>query len=564
MNVTDEATLHKIQNAWWKRGIEVIERVPSLDEVTSFLKELRSYCDTPLSNQFFVSDRDGSICVRHDVRDPPKELFLDFPVGNPRPHVYIDLVTTTQDYTFRSNKPFSKTMNREDYLKINDSYCNGWTAYGIEVPELVKLIAPHFNRLQNYLLERERIFLHIIRVDPIRKPAAPIEEIVYLVETARRHRPEPESITNSVELEQWKNMDEYKRRRAGNEHITFWAIQELVPTSKENDSIRLKYIQSVIKTEKIRENIRTAYSDMYLSQERIEPIKGGNHIAMLRARRGTYLDGRARFPVLYAALKDKSKTKKKESTSDHIVSDDDNTAIVPLFNPGETFSWDILEPKPEFRERLVRYGIIGKSALVLIVSTLSSLLYLTRLRLSPNEGETVRSNAITLFFGFMTIFESILIVYEYSQGRGLHRPATAADFWKQAEKIDRLQNTTRARVEAVCHPSAKEYFSGVNLSFVGGEELFTGEVDVNYKFSLVDLLKAGYETTFSRDGSEILLGPKQRHRKMFRVDSLTTNDFAMLVEVKAFDPDRACSDKILGSQTLGFTRAAWYQNVAFA
>lgn len=563
MNVTDEATLCKIQNALWNRGEEVIERVPSLKEVISFLDKLRPYCDTPLSNQFFFSDRDGSICVRHEIRDPPKALFLDFRIGNPRPPVYIDLVTTSQDYTPRSNKPFSKTMKLEDYLKKNNSYRNGYPEYGFEVPELVQLIAPHFNRLQNYLLEREKIFLHVIRVDPIPKDSASVEQIVYLVETARRHRSEPEYITDSVELEQWTDMEAFKRRLARSEHITLWAIQEMIPTSKENDSVRLEYIQSVIKTEKIRENIRTGYWDMYRSQESIQ-MKGGNHIAMLRARHGRHADGRARFPVLYAALKDKSITRRKESPIDDSFSDEGRTAMVPLFHPGETYSLNDLEPKPKFQEKIVRYEILGKSAGVLLLSTIGSLCYLTRLSLSPDEGETVRSNAITLFFGLMAIFESLLIFYEYSQGRGLHRRATGADLWKQAVKIDKRQNTTRARVEAVRHPSAKEYFSGVNLSFVDGEDPFTGEVDVDHKFSLLDLLNAGYETTFSRDGSEILLGPKQRYRKMFRMDKLTSDGSAVLVEVKIFDPDGTCSDRILGSQTLDFTRAAWYQNITFA
>lgn len=565
MNVFDRVTWRKIGNAKCKRGAEVIERVPSEDEVITFLEQLRPLCNSPLTDQFFISIRDETICVRHEVSDPPKELYLKFPVADPLPPVYIDLVTVTQDYTSRSNKPFTKDMQREDYLQENGVFRAGWLEYGIDVPDLIKLISPHFSPLQNFLLERQEIYLHLIRVDPIPKQGVPITQIVYYLEMARRYRSKSEGITGSVELREWKFMNEFSRSKAKEKDITFWAIQELVPTSEENDSIRLEYIQSVIQTEQIRENIREAYSEKYLSRDPIL-VKGGNHISMLRARRAIYLDGRARFPVMCAALKDKSLTRPQPL----------NNAIEPIeeeqpiagggFLPGETYSLNSCEidKKPSFKEAILRFDLLGKSAVVVVLSIVCSCLYLTRLQIQLEEQETVRSNAITLFFGLMTLFQGFLIFYEYTQGRGIRRPVTGADIWKQAVRFDNRNGTKRGRVEALSHPSAKSYFTGENLSFVGGEELFTGTVTVDCTFCLVDLLKAGYETTFSRDGSEILLGPTQRNRKMFRVQEINEDQCAKLVEVKTFELDGYVSDKILGTQTLDFTRGAWYQNIDFA
>lgn len=558
-------TWRKIRNARSKRGTEVIEKMPSDNEVISFLENLRPLCNSPLTDQFFISNRDETICVRHEISDPPRELYLKFPVADPLPPVYIDLVTVTQDYTSRSNKSFTKDMQREDYLKKNGVFRAGWPEYGVEVPDMVRLISPHFNPLQNYLLERQERYLHVIRVDPIPKDKVPITQIVYYIETARRHRSESEGISSSVDLREWDFMTEFKRSKAKEKDITFWAIQELVPTSAENDSIRLEYIQSVIETEQIRQNIREAYSEKYLSREPI-PVKGGNHISMLRARRAGYLDGRARFPVMCAALKDKSLTRPQPLNSPMEEIDVEQPIARSVFVPGVTHSLNHqeIDPEPTFKEAIIRYDIIGKSAAVVVLSIIGSCLYLTRLPFKPEEGETVRSNTITLFFGLMTLFEGLLIFYEYTQGRGLRRPVTGADVWKQAVRFDKIHGTKRARIEAVCHPCAKTYFTGENLSFVGGEDLFTGNVTVGCTFSLVDLLRAGYETTFSRDGSEILLGPKQRNRKMFRVQEIDEDQRARLVEVKTFELDSVVSDKILGTQTLDFTRGAWYQNIDFA
>lgn len=580
MNIFHEPTLNAIRNAWEKRGPEVIERVPEQGEVKTFLEELVPHCDIPLSDQFFISERDETICVRHKVRNPPKELFLDFSVEMPYPHVFIDLLTATQDYTSRSEKPFSKHMKRDDYLKVNGKFLPGWAGYGIGVPEMVRLISPHFSPLQNFLLEREECFLHIIRADTIPKDGGQIKQVVYLIEMARRHRPfaQKEEVDDSVELHNWKFMEKFERKRANQEDITFWAIQQLVPTDPRNDSDRLKYIQSVIIYEKIRQHRRQAYSEKYIP-DRTMVMKGGNHIAMLRARHAAYMDGRARYPVLCAARKDQSLTKRPErkdtntDTSDdeeNIVTGDDGeeALLVGENDAGVPYACDQLESKPKFNEKQFRWRVLGKTVFVIALSA-SSCFYLYRIRYSPNEGETVRSNTITLFFALLTFFEAGLIFYEYTQGRSLYRDATGEELWKQAVKLDRHNNSTRARVEAVRHPFAKDHFNGVNLSFVGGEELFTGGALVDFTFSLKNLLKAGYETTFSRDGSEILLGPKEkRSRKMFRVESVESvdgdNKVATLVEVKTFEPAEVLSDEVLGTQTLEFTRAAWYQDVKFA
>lgn len=566
MNVFDTVTWRKIQNARSKRGAEVIERMPREDEVISFLGKLRPLCNTPLTDQFFISRRDQTICVRHEVPDPPKELFLKFQVVHPLPHVYIDLVTVTQDYTSRSNKAFTKNMPREDYLQENGTFKAGWPEYGVEVPDLVQLISPHFSPLQNFLLERQERYLHVVRVDPIPKYGSPITHIVYYIETARRHSSrKEEEIKGPVELREWEHMRDFERTKANEKDITFWAIQELVPTRPENDLVRLQYIQSVINTEQIRQNIREAYSERYLSRDPII-VKGGNHISMLRARRGRYLDGRARFPVMCAALNDKSLTKMQPANNTAEGSDEEQLIAQAGFIPGETYSFTQsgLEKGPTFKETIFRVDLLVKSGAVVLFSILCSCIYLIRLPLKPEEGETVRSNTITLFFGLMTLFEGFLIFYEYTQSGSLRRPATGKDIWKQAVQFDERNKTKRGRVEAVCHHTAKSYFTGENLSFVGGEEPFTGTVKVDCTFCLIDLLKAGFETTFSRDGSEILLGPKQRNRKMFRVQEINEDQRANLVEVKPFDVDVVVSDRILGTQTFDFTRGAWYQNIDFA
>lgn len=548
-----DETLCKIRQAYYKRGKEVIERVPDSEEVIQFFKTLEKEAGGSLYNQFFVLERDCTVSIRHRVTEPPNHLYLNLQLTNPLPSIFIDLVTITQDFTSRTNIPISKSMKREDFLL--DAFGvprSGRGRWGVCAPDLLLSILPHLSSLQNYLLNRRPSYLHVFRVDPIRSKGN-LEQIVYLIEIARRYRPDTyaEEVTAHVPLNRFENMNNYIRRKAKKDEITFWAIQEIVPTNEENDSIRAEYIQSVILSEKTRNDL-VITNGVYKLPSDIATMRGGNHISMLRARHTVYMDGRARFPVMCAALHDCSLTNRPiNNSTNSVCMEIDDTRIPHSIEPDDD---------PKFQEKVFKYNIVIRFVVVIIISVTASVLYSIIISFTEHqEIEAIRGNSMTLFFGLLTSLQSLLFIRFFAEGGSFYKPVSGEEIWKQAQAM----GTSRALVEAVSHPKCRAYFDGKGLSFVGDEDTFTGSVTIDHTFSLLDVLRAGYVTTFARDGREVLIHGNGRYKQLFRLHSIDAHRRVKMVALENPMNNAIVPDLCLGLEVLDFTRAGWYAHTEF-
>lgn len=529
-NVLEKETLNRLTSGYCKRGRVVIESPPDPAEVGNFLTSLKRIPGPPLADRFNFSLRDGTIAVTHRLSNKPEELLALFPDRERVCYIRINLFTQTQDYTWRGKERFDPKFGWRQFV-IGE---NNLPASGENTEVLVRVVTPLFDDLQRHLLTNWPSYLHRIRIDSIDQNG--LHELVVTVETARRYRSEPEPNIGRAELnvQKWPYMDDFTRRPAPAREITLWAALSVQDTDPDLDSERLQIIADSIRAENLSRESLTKEPD-------IVQVHGGNRVALLRVRNAYYRDGRARFAIARAALMDQG--------------------VIPRAPKGLEMRDFRLNAPPKsltLNYEVTNWTTIFKIVFSDLLVSCLGLLYLCRLRSPDADVDAVVGVALAAVASLA--LPSLPFWFKIFTGRFdatlvLRRNRSVA----VKELLQQANGDTRATIEAVTSPAATQYFNGNGLTFSGLQ--YTGHHDFNGTFSMNELLQAGYETTFTRSGREILIAPGSPPLlSQIRFSSEQKAVFEPIVSNKRKDPHQP-SEADLENEVLEFVRGVWPSNV---
>lgn len=476
-NVLIRETVNRLIAGFKKRGRVVIESPPNIENIAEFLISLNQIDGPPLATRFTFSHRDGAVAVSHRLPNKPDEALALFPDRERVSMVTINLFTQTQDYTWRCRDRFDAQFGWREFA-LRD---NGTPAPGHNAEILVSVVTPLFDDLQRHLLTNWPCYLHYIRVDAIDRHG--VHELIFTVETARRYRTERERNIGNADLVSWgwPHMEDYSRRPAPREEITLWAALSIQDTDPKLDDERLQVIATAIRAENLSREAVATEPDVIL-------VDGGNRVALLRARSAQHQDGRARFALARAAMMDQG--------------------VIPRAPRGLEMEHFRLNPSPDSPK--LQYDMDNWPTVLkiifsdLLVSSLG-LFYLFRLQSPDADVDAVVGVALAIV-GALALpslplwFKIYTGKYDATHVLRRRRAATVKELLRQA------RGDTRARIEAVTSPAALLHFDGNGLSFSGlhyeGNHSFVDDT-----FTVKHLLEAGYQTTFARDGREVLISP---------------------------------------------------------
>lgn len=228
-------------------------------------------------------------------------------------------------------------------------------------------------------------------------------------------------------------------------------------------------------------------------------IPGYNIYHLLLNRHATYRDGRARYPLIRAALMDNSllrpwslaATQAGATRSFRLELTEATRQTTPSLPPSSV-------------DNIRRLGFTVIATLVT-----SSLGFLYMLRLTANAKEDVPAIAIGIFFGLLTpafLFWTRVATGGFSPLAVLRwkRPPDARMLLEWAEDEPK---GCGARVMAVMARPSQLYWHGDGLSFTGIE--YHGDHQFNLPlFRISELLDAGFQTGYATDGREVLVTPE--------------------------------------------------------
>lgn len=516
-NLFRPEVLHKVQIVRQKFDDPeiVLEGEPDHAKVQKLLRDMDNLTSPdPLWNSFRTSHRDGTVCVRHTIpielskQNGYKDLFEPQILA-----VHIDLFTVTQDYTWRCPNKFSESKG----WVVDDNMRLTIAKDALSAQQLIEIVTPLFNKAQIFLLTKDDAYLHrIFRFRNLDR-----NEMVYTIEVAKRYKAGMESAhvnipaDFSIRKAKWdltdpNNSEHHQRVPSTAEEVTLWALQDATPP-KENHALdvkRLEVIKAAVDAEipldtlsrntpaptnnteeqsgnEIRIDVEDSGEDEDRKVVRVFP---GNRVALLRARHGMYMDGRARFPVLIGVYKDKSILTKVGMDSPRLSSYKSN---VDLTKKGEL----------KLRKSNI-FRIMNIVFCDLFVASLP-LFYLFRIRDSEADRDTI-AGVVAAIFTALAIpalplwFKIFTGSYKADLVVRLHREATPSELWRQAKKI----GTKKAFIDTLWAESSRERYRPEALHFIGKDVI--GEYEFEYKipedendrqgrdyFRLNDLLEAG-------------------------------------------------------------------------
>lgn len=509
--------LHKVQIVRQKFDDPevVLEGAPDHGKVKELLRDMDNLTGPDaLWSSFRTSHRDGTVCVRHTIpielskQERYKDIFEPQILA-----VHIDLFTVTQDYTWRCPNKFSESQGWvvDEKMKLT------FASEALSAQELIAIVTPLFNKVQEFLLTKDDAYLHRnFRFRNVDK-----HEMVYTIEVAKRYKTEMEkshvAIPGDFSISQAKwdltdqmNPEHHQRVPSTAQEVTLWALQEAMPP-KDNHALdveRLQVIKAAIDAEipinilarntPTPPNSTEEYSgnengtDIEDSDQNKNPnvvqVFPGNRVALLRARPGIHMDGRARFPVLIGAYNDKSILTKLGKDSRRLSSHKSNLDLTK-------------QRKLELRKSNI-FTIMMILFCDLFVASFS-FLYIFRIRDSDPDRDTIAGVVATIFAALA--IPALPLWFKLFTGKfrpelvvRLKREATPSELWRQAKRI----GTKKAFIDALWAETSRERYKPEALHFIGKE--VTGEYEFKYKipddkndrqvrdfFSLNDLLEAG-------------------------------------------------------------------------
>lgn len=274
-------------------------------------------------------------------------------------------------------------------------------------------------------------------------------------------------------------------------------------------------------------------------------ISGYNLHRLLRNRHSTYLDGRARFPVLLSVVEDNSLL--RPSAKDAFLARDPNATrrqIAPHQSQRHARHQHMV-PTDESNADV----LAGVSVLAAV--TTSAGLQALRGGGGGGGGESVMVwvlpsifTAFALSFALWTriLTGGISLSGALRLRRRIEMPGLLS--WAA-----RQPSETGARVHAMLTDVSRGYFDGVGLSFLPGK--FTGHVRFDGEpFWISELMAGGFDTGFAADGREMLVGRDGEILRMVEMDEQGRCRFEKVKE-----------DVPVEQAFVRWTRGTWWSDV---
>lgn len=490
----DRHALEALRRSRAKYGPIVTETVPTQHQILSFFNSLDDHHtkDAPLSSCFTHSSRDLCTAVTHRIPEIPEDLRSKLTAqlqSDERCSVVLNLFTVTQDCTFRCSTPYSEGWE-SGLFTFPSGRIACYTGNPSTSPfigsflDLLHLSDSLLSPLQRFLLTARPAFLHTLRVDHVNST------VVISMEIARRYRSGRESDIceiRSVDISHWESRTDFSRAPATPAQITLWAAFDLVVTAAAHDAGRLTVIQQAIDAEVAHIDADAIPSDVTLPV----PVLSVNRVALLRVRSAVYQDGRGRYAVAQGALHSRSllpSATENEGNSNSVM----NGFNAPL------------DPMPIIHSTRIHYPAVARAVAAECAFAAPALLYLLRLRAAGADVEEVVLVTTFLFLSLFLFskFSSLSILLSGSHplirpaspGELIHAAATAAD------------GNVRGRLSIATSDMGRAFYDGRGLSFLDSTA-FRGTHRFPAAFAVSALLRAGFMTTFARDGRETLIDP---------------------------------------------------------
>lgn len=388
-----------------------------------------------------------------------------------------------------------------DYTRVGrDSFSDTWSEARNDstVRDAVNLL----DDMQRLLLRRVPAFLHSV----LRSTDG-----TYTLRTAYRRASHPEPPVSKPRALAWRPHGWVNARHVTPAEATVWAVSHLVSSDSRFDVARLQHIHATL-------------CAVFDSSPSRRVVPNGNSLALLAARLPPAHDpyGRVRYPLLRAVACDHA-ILTAMSMRPFVLGNEEPTQRMPAFLP----------LRSKFPIRII----------ISLIFTLIFFAFALHLTLNPDDtGQNSGGRKLLLWFLWAVfgigVLETAVICFAHFSRKVISSPVDLLVFSGN--------QCTRFQVEAACFSHSRAMFNGQWLSFC--DEHFHGSQEYPARrFSVSDLLMAGYETSFAMDGREVLITPRGTAMRMLGV-----NDFGSVL----FDMAESSSSQ-LGTGVVEGVRGAW-------
>eukprot|EP00178_Gracilaria_changii_P017131 TRINITY_DN489_c1_g1_i1.p1 TRINITY_DN489_c1_g1~~TRINITY_DN489_c1_g1_i1.p1 ORF type:complete len:552 (-),score=109.03 TRINITY_DN489_c1_g1_i1:1711-3366(-) len=488
-SLVEPRVLALLQAAKRRYGNVIIERVPTPQEVSNFLKQLQSHCHPwRVSERLHFSDRDGTVAFSRVVEQPPPAFRAEFP----QRELMVRLHTVTQDYTNRSNAAWSPTSGWAQAL------CHD-VLQPQHVPFVNQLLAD--DAAHNFLLtyENRPCYLHVVRRDMHTERKRNF--VLYTVEVARRLKAEGDANMPSLSsiVNSWPSQHDFTRRRANPDEVTLWAVLNIVPSQQRHDHARLQIIRDAI-------NAVAPFCKPPPAALTSAPrtLHAGNTYQLLRVRHSGYQDGRARYAVVRSVLK-------SEALAPHA------TSPSPMSTPSTNQAANRMPASPVLQTTRDNRTKLVFIALASLLTGALGLIYLIRLRYVDDDGvDDVVGVAIGIVFGIMLPSAAVWswICYGGRSRPDANEPKVAIE---AVQLVNQTKNASvEERLQAATCAASRAHYNDNWLTFTALQ--YTGSEEYPERFCISELMEAGYKTTFALDGREVLVTPERKWVRLLALD----------------------------------------------